>query len=172
MSEYKQSFETITGDKAREVMEAIIKKHHLGHLVLTGDDFPYVIPINHTYHNGELIVHCALKGKKIDMVGGGQKACYGIYGPENGITVYADGDVRTCQKNYESVICYGHVRLVEDLQERRKYLGLFARDYKHADLKHAEETSCNCLVLKITEMTARMAFHPKPKVLYRYVFEG
>ena len=162
----------VSGEESLGVMTATLRRFHVGHLALSDGAFPYVIPVNHTYSDGKLIIHCALTGKKIDIIKRNSAACYGVYAPDDGVLAFngANSAIRSCQKNYESVVCYGHARLVDDLRERRRYLGVFARDYAHADLKHAEEETCNCIVFDILEMTGRYAFNPKPKLIYYYAF--
>jgi nitroimidazol reductase NimA-like FMN-containing flavoprotein (pyridoxamine 5'-phosphate oxidase superfamily) len=154
------------------VLSATLRKYDVGHLALYDGAFPYVVPVNHTYDEGRLIIHCALTGRKVDIIRRHPAACYGVYAPADGVISVDDaqGGIRSCQKNYESVICQGYARLAEDLEERRKLLGLFARDYRHAELKHAEEETCNCIVIDILEMTGRYAYHPAPKVIYHYAF--
>jgi nitroimidazol reductase NimA-like FMN-containing flavoprotein (pyridoxamine 5'-phosphate oxidase superfamily) len=159
MSKHYPLAQVITGGEALRVLSATLRKYDVGHLALYDGAFPYVVPVNHTYDEGRLIIHCALTGRKVDIIRRHPAACYGVYAPADGVISVDDaqGGIRSCQKNYESVICQGYARLAEDLEERRKLLGLFARDYRHAELKHAEEETCNCIVIDILEMTGRYA---------------
>jgi nitroimidazol reductase NimA-like FMN-containing flavoprotein (pyridoxamine 5'-phosphate oxidase superfamily) len=163
----------IDGTEALEVMTATLIKYSVGHLGLFDGSFPYVVPVNHTYVDGRLIMHCSLTGKKVDIIKRNPSACYSVCAPVDGMVAFreSENDARLCSRNYESVVCYGYVKLIEDLQDRREYLNLIARDYRRAELKDAEEETCNCIVLDILEMTGRYAFRPAPKVIYSYAFK-
>jgi uncharacterized protein len=155
-------------EEARERMIATLRSFHVGHLAIQGAEYPYVIPVNHTYHEGTLIIHCALTGRKIDMLRENPKVCYGVYAPADGMVKFtATGEgVRSCQKNWESVLCFGTAEVLDDLARRRAALGVFARDYRHAKLKHAEEQTCSCIEVRIEWMTGRYSLNPEPKVIY------
>ncbi|MGE5623739.1 MAG: pyridoxamine 5'-phosphate oxidase family protein, partial [Methanocella sp.] len=38
-------------------MVRILKRYDVGRLALKGPDYPYVIPMNHTYFEGKLLLH-------------------------------------------------------------------------------------------------------------------
>ena len=169
MSEYYPTSATITGQEALDLMVGILQRYDVGHLALNGEDFPYVIPLNHTYHDGKLILHGSITGKKVELMQRCPNVCYGVYGTQTQ-TVKEGVTLRSCSKAYESVVCYGVIRIERGSAAWRKYLGDFARDYSHKPPEHTEAESTNCFVIEIVEMTARVAFHPEPKVIYSYKF--
>jgi nitroimidazol reductase NimA-like FMN-containing flavoprotein (pyridoxamine 5'-phosphate oxidase superfamily) len=155
-------------------MVSILRRYDVGHLAMNGcgelpEDFPYVIPINHTYHDGQLILHGSITGKKVEMMERNPPVCYGVYGTQS--PPVKDGTaLRSCTKDYQSVVCYGNIRIESRGAAWRKSLGAFARDYSHKPPEHKEAESTSCFVIDIVEMTARIAFHPEPKVIYSYTF--
>ena len=174
MSVYHPTITVITGQEALDLMVGILQRYDVGHLAINGsgeppDDFPYVIPLNHTYHDGKLTLHGSITGKKVEMIERSPRICYGVYGTQS--SPVKDGEVlRSCSKDYQSVVCYGTVGIEHGGEEWRKSLGAFARDYSHKPPEHKEAENTDCFVIEIHEMTARVAFHPEPKVIYRYCF--
>jgi hypothetical protein len=173
MSTYHPTIATITGQEALDLMVNILQRYDVGHLSLNGNDesggFPYVFPINHTYHEGQLILHGSITGKKVEMMERNPRVCYGVYGTRT--PSFKDGaELRSCAKDYQSVICYGDIRVEKGGAAWRKALGAFARDYRHKPPEHTEADNTSCFVIDIVEMTARIAFHPEPKVIYSYTF--
>jgi nitroimidazol reductase NimA-like FMN-containing flavoprotein (pyridoxamine 5'-phosphate oxidase superfamily) len=169
MSVYHPTIATITDQEALDLMVGILQRYDVGHLALNGDDYPYVIPLNHTYLDGKLILHGSIDGKKVEMMQRCSKVCYGVYGTQSPLV--KDGVVlRSCSKDYQSVVCYGNLRIEQGGVEWRKALGAFARDYSHKPPEHTEAGNTKCFVIDIVEMTARIAFHPEPKVIYSYQF--
>jgi hypothetical protein len=169
MSVYHPTVAVITGQEALDMGVSILNRYDVGHLALNGEDYPYVIPLNHTYHAGTLVLHGSIDGKKVEMMRRSPKVCYGVYGTQSP-AVKDDVKLRSCAKEYQSVVCYGNLRLEGGTMEWAKHLGAFARDYSHKPPEHTEVSNTLCYVIDIVEMTARIAFHPEPKVIYSYTF--
>ena len=92
----------------------ILKKCTSGTLgLLCDDDYPYAVPISYVYSEGTLYFHSALSGHKIDAIKHHDKASFCVVEqdqvqPEE-YTTY-----------YRSVIAFGHIRLIEDAEEKLK----------------------------------------------------
>ncbi|NLM95753.1 MAG: pyridoxamine 5'-phosphate oxidase family protein [Firmicutes bacterium] len=76
---------------------------------------PYAIPVNHALIDGDLIIHCAKVGRKIDCLRNDNRICYTTYHmahicPEKLTTKYI------------SVVVMGRAELVEDLEVKRELL--------------------------------------------------
>ena len=169
MSVYHPTTAVITGQEALDLMVSILQRYDVGHLALNGEDYPYVIPLNHTYHEGKIFLHGSITGKKVELMERCPRACYGVYGTQS--PAIKEGVVlRSCSKDYQSVLCYGNIRVHRGSEEWRKYLGAFASDYSHKPPEHTEADNTSCYVMDLVEMTARIAFHPAPKVIYTYKF--
>jgi nitroimidazol reductase NimA-like FMN-containing flavoprotein (pyridoxamine 5'-phosphate oxidase superfamily) len=171
MSVYHPTVAVISGQEALDLMVGILNRYDVGHLALSGEDYPYVIPINHTYHEGKLILHGSIDGKKVDLMQRFPRVCYGVYGTQS--PAIKDGEVlRSCAKDFQSVVCTGTIRVERANEEWRKHLAAFARDYSHKPPEHTEASNTYCYIIDLFEMTARVAFHPEPKVIYSYRFPG
>jgi len=168
MSVYHPTAAVVTGQEALDQIVNILQRYDLGHLALTGDDYPYVIPLNYSYLDGKLILHGSIDGKKVEMMEGCQHVCFGVYGTQTPDS--HSGKLHSCSKDYQSVVCYGNISIEHDNAEWLKHLGAFARDFSHKPPEHNDAFNTNIFVIDIVEMSARIAFHPEPKVIYSYKF--
>ena len=141
----------------REQMEAILQSESFGHLAMTHDGELYVVPINHTYRDGQILVHCALEGKKLAMIRGNPRVCYEV-SRQDGPPVEHAGEA--CDHGFESVICWGTARCVDDLAERHSMLLQFQARYGTAsqprtELAMARAEKCGAVAITVTRMTGR-----------------
>ena len=65
----------------RESMEEILREADIGHPAFVNDE-PYVIPINYAYSKGRIIYHCALEGRKLDLIRANPKICFEVSSQE------------------------------------------------------------------------------------------
>lgn len=102
---------------------SILKSATSGVLSLIGDNgYPYGVPLSHVYHNGNLYFHSALSGHKIDAINATGKASF---------TVIEKDDVlqekfTTC---YRSVIAFGKVRTITDIDEINRLIRLMTERF-------------------------------------------
>lgn len=164
----RSEFTVTTGEEALEVMVRILKRYDVGRLALKGPDYPYVIPMNHTYFEGKLLLHGSYTGRKVDLLTTDPRACYEVDGSKDGV----DLGVRSCHQEYESVLCYGMIRIVDDPQLKADYLSRLQASFDQPPLKHADVARCNAFVLDIVELTGRTGrFRPTgERPLYTYRF--
>jgi nitroimidazol reductase NimA-like FMN-containing flavoprotein (pyridoxamine 5'-phosphate oxidase superfamily) len=144
----------------KERMEEILRRESIGHLAMAGGGELYLIPINYTYATGgRILFHCAPKGRKLDMIRANPAVCFEVSSQE-GEPVEHGG--RACDAPFESVICWGRARVVDDLAERQRILQEFQVRYATPEkpreslgLDRAE--GCGCVEITVTRMTGRRA---------------
>ena len=139
-----------------ECIEAL-KNEKRGVLSLIGDEgYPYGIPLNHYYDEKEnaLYFHGAKEGHKVDAIKNCNKVSYCVY--EKGIQKENHWSL-----NVRSVIVFGRMSFVEDLEECKK-IGRniwwkFNQDEKELEeeIKHSL-TRVLCLKISIEHMTGKM----------------
>lgn len=130
-----------------EVVE-ILEKSSSGVLAVLGDnDYPYTVPMNYVYADGKIYFHVAATGHKIDAIKKHDKASFCII----------DNDEVVPEKfttAYRSVVAFGRVRLVEDIEEMRRLITIltmkYSADYKER-IPNAIDSSINDMAL--IEMT-------------------
>ena len=102
---------------SKEEITEVLKKETRGVLSVHGDDgYPYGVPINHYYdeETGKLYFHGADFGHRVDAIKRDPKVSYCVFGQE----YQTEGD---WAKYVKSVIVFGKVELIEDLDEIIKW---------------------------------------------------
>ena len=101
----------------------MLQRNTSGTLALLGDDdYPYAVPLSFIYLNGKLYFHSAKNGHKIDAVRKYEKASFCVI----------DRDQIVPEKfttHYRSVIAFGKVRLIEEVEEMRSIATALAMKY-------------------------------------------
>ena len=140
-----------------ETAAAILDRNTAGTLALLGDDdYPYSLPISYVYADGKIYFHSAKAGHKIDAIKKHEKASFSVIDKDEIVpeeyTTY-----------FRSVIAFGKIRLVEDLDEVRRIATVLAMKYS-ADFAEgipAEiDSSINHMAIiemEIEHMTAKEA---------------
>ena len=135
----------------------ILKKEKRGVLSLLGDDgYPYGIPLNHFFseEDNKIYFHCAKEGHKIDAIKNYEKASFCVY--DSGYR--KDGEWAL---NINSVIIFGKIRLVTDLEITRKICINLVQKFSD-DEKYLEKALQNalsrvqCLEFEIEHMTGKL----------------
>ena len=106
-----------------EIAVEILERNTGGTLALLGDeDYPYAVPISYVYADGKIYFHSAKSGHKIDAIKKHEKASFSVIDKDQIVpeeyTTY-----------FRSVIAFGKIRLVEDMDEVRKIATILAMKY-------------------------------------------
>ena len=124
----------------------ILKTEKRGVLSVIGDGgYPYAVPMNFVYDNGNLYFHSAVTGHKLDAVKNDPKASF---------CVMTGGELSGDGWSYfvESVIAFGRVTVVEDEAVRTEKLRRIGNKYFPDEQKTEEELAKNAgraLVLEL-----------------------
>jgi len=105
--------------KDREVTDPALVRQIIGeakvcHIAMVDNGEPYVVPVNFGYEDGCLYFHCALKGRKIDILKRENRVCFSIIG---GFEV---ADAASCKVRYRSVTGSGTANIITDKEEKLK----------------------------------------------------
>lgn len=146
----------IKQEVSKEECEKILNEERRGVLSMFGEDgYPYGVPINFKYEDGKIYFHGAKQGHKIDALKANDHVCF---------TVYNKGYLEEGKRglNVTSVIVFGTVRFVEDVDEaykRCKSLGLKyfpdEPDYIEDDAQRLKKV-VQILELNIDHMTGKL----------------
>ncbi len=96
----------------------ILKNEPRGVIAVNGEEgYPYALPIDFYYddENGRIYFHCAKTGYKTDMLRQNNKVSFCVY--DKGFV--KDGDWAL---NIKSVIAFGKIRFIEDINEAETQL--------------------------------------------------
>jgi uncharacterized protein len=138
-------------------MEAVLTRESVGHMGLAAAGEVYVVPINYTYSSGRVLFHCSLEGRKLDMIRANPQVCFEV-SVQHSPPIEHLGE--TCHHPFESVICWGEARIVEDLEERAAILQEFQARYATPDnprtsVKPERVPGCGVVEIRIHRMTGR-----------------
>ncbi|MBQ7079083.1 MAG: pyridoxamine 5'-phosphate oxidase family protein [Fibrobacter sp.] len=111
--------------KDREITDrneviAIVQRNKTCHIAMVDNGMPYVVPMSYgsEFENGSLTLyfHSAKEGRKIEVLRKNPNVCFDI-SVEKEITIDSE---KPCHSGrfYESVIGFGHVEFIEDIQEK------------------------------------------------------
>jgi uncharacterized protein len=142
----------------RERIESILREESLCHVGILDEGEVYVIPLNHAYLPGRLVIHCALEGRKLDAIRRNPRVCVEVSRQDCEPSPHA-GD--RCDAAFSSVICWGAARVVDDPEERLTLLNEFQARYcsprrTRGALTLEQAASCGAIEITITQATGRV----------------
>lgn len=109
---------------APDRVNALIKNAEYGELaVLDTNGYPYAVPVNYISDDTHIYIHCALEGAKLDAIAAYEKVSFTIVGRHAIVAKRFSSD-------FESVVCFGKARLIDDPEEKIELLKEFI--YKYA----------------------------------------
>ena len=155
-------------DSKKEI-EEILHNNNLGLLCMIDGSIPYSLPITYGYHDGRIIFHCNLKGRKIDILRKNNNVSFVVASQFGDFVPHPQG--AKCHAHSKSVICVGKARIVEDLEERTALLNIFNRCLVQdaREILPDEAKGCYAVEILISEMTARIE-RDSQCTFYRYRF--
>jgi len=110
---------------------------------------PYVLPVNHIFHEGCIYFHCATEGRKLDLLRGD---------PRIGFSTAVDIAVEGTTTRYRSVCGTGVAEIVSDDAEKNSILRAIAVRFKapcHFPVS-AEKFAATAIVrIRIESMTGK-----------------
>lgn len=141
---------------SNEKCASVLKTEWRGVLSLLGDNnYPYGVPLNFYFDEKEnkIYFHCAKEGYKLDAIKLHDKACF---------TVYDQGVKREnhWSKDYNCVITFGRISVVEDREKAEFYVRKLASKYfpDHSEIEpemNAHFSRCECLELTIEHLSGK-----------------
>jgi hypothetical protein len=157
--------------ESRTEMEQILREETIGYLAVCTDGQPYVVPLNYSYHEGRILFHCALEGKKLDCIRANPNVCFAVGRQSGEVRRHAVGAV--CHVDSDSVICYGTARVLDAPEERTAALNSFNRSFwpKADDVPMERVVKCGVVEITVSEMTGRRE-RARKRTLWRHVFQG
>jgi len=126
-----------------EAMRLLAEAKHGVLSMIGADGGPYAVPVNHAMVDGYIIIHCAVRGRKLDNLQKDARVCYTVY---NVIEI----DAEELTTRYTSAIALGRAELVEDAATKRRLLAeMTERLAPGAMFVCSDETVANTGVIRI-----------------------
>ena len=147
----RRSDKEITEQKA---LDEIMKKAQVCRLGVSYESMAYIIPMSFGYADRVLYFHSGPEGLKLLILRENPKACFEV---EIDTEVIPSAHGCNWSMKYQSVIGFGEVAFVEDIEEKRKALQIIMQQYGD-DLKMVEDVKLSGITifkLVVSTMTGK-----------------
>jgi uncharacterized protein len=143
-----------------EEIEAIIRKASVLRIALHDDPFPYLVPVNFGYADGQLFFHSASQGKKIDLIRRNNRVCFES---ESDFGLIRSDTPCHWSARYASVIGFGRAHLIEDREGKKRGLEIILRHYSVDPLEIPDTSLAPIVVVRIEVESMTGKVSPKPQ---------
>ncbi|MFO7568157.1 MAG: pyridoxamine 5'-phosphate oxidase family protein [Smithellaceae bacterium] len=114
----------------RRIIDGILQSAPVCRIALALDSAPYIVPVNFAVKRDVLYFHCALTGRKIDILRQNTAVCFEVDLPGNlvhGETACGWG------MTYQSVIGFGRAFFIENREDKVAALNVLMKKYAGRD---------------------------------------
>ena len=141
-------------------IEEIIEDAQVCRIAMAKDNQPYVVPMCFGFKDKAVYLHCADKGKKIDVLKSNPRVCV-----EFDVDPELVMSERACnfEMNYRSVIGFGKALFLEDLPEKKTALDIIMEKYTGKSFNIPENSLKKVTLIKIVlvEITGKISGYHK-----------
>ena len=127
-------------------IEDILSRATVCRLGLCDGGRPYVVPLCFGYKENALYFHCAMEGKKLEILRKNENVCFEVDIERELIKGEA-----ACEwgMKYKSVIGFGKAVFVEDAESKRKALDIIMQNYSEGTFEYPTNALENIVVIKV-----------------------
>ena len=139
-----------------KVIHEILMKSFVCRLGLYDNEYPYVVPLNYGYRDNTLYFHCALQGRKIDLIKKNNKVGFEI---EQAHEVLKNDVSCKWTTKYRSIIGNGTIEIISDFDKKKDGLDIIMQHHGKNDNEYNSKAveSVFVLKLKIENLTAKQS---------------
>jgi nitroimidazol reductase NimA-like FMN-containing flavoprotein (pyridoxamine 5'-phosphate oxidase superfamily) len=140
-------------------VEGLLSNALVGRLGTCFNNIPYITPVNFIYDKNKIYFHSAHEGRKIENIKHNQQVCFEI---DEFISIIP-GMRMPCgsRTKYKSVIVFGDIRTVVDIDEKTVALNKLIEKYapEAPRLPHSSDAAnrTNVLAIDVKEITAKQS---------------
>ncbi len=140
-------------------VEELLSRALVGRLGTCFNNIPYITPVNYIYDRNKIYFHSAHEGRKIENIKHNQQVCFEI---DEFISIIP-GMRMPCgsRTKYKSVIVFGDIRTVVDIDEKTVALNKLIEKYapEAPRLPHSSDAAnrTNVLAIDVKEITAKQS---------------
>ncbi|MBN2175835.1 MAG: pyridoxamine 5'-phosphate oxidase family protein [Bacteroidales bacterium] len=120
----------------QEEIDRVIKKCdacYMGMVDTSGN--PYVIPMNFGYKSGEIFLHSAQTGKKIDILQKNNQVCV-AFSTDHELRWQSEKVACSYGMKYRSVVAFGKVVFIEDYDQKVDALNVIMSQYTDREFSY------------------------------------
>jgi nitroimidazol reductase NimA-like FMN-containing flavoprotein (pyridoxamine 5'-phosphate oxidase superfamily) len=155
---------TIALDNIAEIESIIHSCKHCVVSTVSPEGLPYSVPMNFAYNDGQIILHSAPTGTHLQNIEHNNNIC--VVFCSDGTLVYQHKEVACSYRmRAESVICFGKVRFVEDIEDKMLLMNKLMAHYTQNEFKYSKPAIGNVKVwvMDIEKMTGKAFGVPHKK---------
>ena len=139
-----------------KIIQEILTKSNICRLAFFDENYPYIVPLNFGYKDNALYFHCALEGKKLDLIKKNNKVAFEI---EQSHEIIKDEVSCKWTTKYRSIIGNGKIYIISDKNEKIRGLNIIMQQHGKHDNIYNKNAVKNVFVLKleIENLTAKQS---------------
>ncbi|HHU58111.1 MAG TPA: pyridoxamine 5'-phosphate oxidase family protein [Bacteroidales bacterium] len=130
-------------------IEAIIRKCDICFIgVVTPENQPYVLPMNFGYEEGLIYLHSAPEGRVIRALEQKADICI-TFSTDHALAFQHPEVACSYRMKSKSVVAFGRVAFVDDMDEKRKALDIIMRQYSDKTFSYSDPAVRNVKIWKV-----------------------
>lgn len=109
---------------------------------------PYVLPMNFGFADNTVLLHGAKQGKKIDILKHNPNVCI-VFSTDHQLYWQNENVACSWSMKYRSVLVYGKVNFIDDIEEKRSLLHHFMKNYSPKEFKYSKPSLEEVQLIKV-----------------------
>ena len=140
--------------KSFKEIEEILNKANVLRIALCEDNIPYIVPLNFGYKDKCIYLHCANKGKKIDILNKNNNVAFEV---DIDTELVSSEIACDCSMKYKSVIGFGKAYFISYSKEKKQALNVIMSHYLNGSFEYSPgEIDKTCIIrVEIESMTGK-----------------
>lgn len=133
----------------KERIEEVISKSEICFVgMVDTENTPYVIPMNFGYQDGVIYLHSGPEGRAINILNRNNQVCI-TFSIDHELVFQHPKVACSYRMKAKSVICYGKVNFIEELDDKRKTLDIIMRHYSGREFQYSEPAVKNVKIWEV-----------------------
>lgn len=130
----------------RTEIDAIINRAIVCRLAMVDENKPYIVPLNFGYDGKSLFFHCALAGRKLEILKKNDQVCF-----EMEVDVEIKKGEKACDWSchFQSIIGSGRAVLLDNPNEIKAALDIIMQHYQSETFEYNEKLLGKVTVIKV-----------------------
>lgn len=126
----------------------ILEDNSICRIALSENNHPYIIPMNYGYKENSIYLHCAKKGKKLDIINLNNRVCFEI---TDSVEILKAKKACGHGTRFRSIVGFGEIKLLENPGQKTEALKIIMKQHTGSADWDIKESSADKLgILEIT----------------------
>lgn len=133
----------------KERIEEVISKSDICFVgMVDTDNSPYVIPMNFGYQDGVIYLHSSPEGRAINILNQNNQVCI-TFSIDHELVFQHPKVACSYRMKAKSVICYGKVNFIENLDDKRNALDIIMHHYSGREFEYSDPAVKNVKIWEV-----------------------